>query len=130
MTDRSSGADLTTTALPQIIRPRLFLGGELLVGPGKIDLLRAVQENGSISAAARATGMGYKRAWTLLDEIRQACGGEVIEGNAGGSRGGGATVTPFGHALIKHYEAIEQACAAASEPHLKQLRRLLARLNQ
>ena len=127
MKERSSSADLKTDALPQIIRPRLFIGGELLVGPGKIDLLRAVRETGSISAAARATGVGYKRAWTLLDEIRQACGADVIASSAGGSGGGGATVTAFGESLIAHYEAVEAACGAAAAPHLKQLRRLLDR---
>ena len=125
MNERSSGAGPRTKALPKIIRPRLFLGTELLIGPGKIDLLRAVQETGSISAAARASGIGYKRAWTLLDEVRQACGAEVIASSAGGSGGGGATLTALGRALLAHYEAIEAACAAASEPHLKRLGRLL-----
>ena len=127
MIERSSGTGQRSKALPQIIRPRLFLGTELLIGPGKIDLLRAVQATGSISAAARASGMGYKRAWTLLDEIRQACGTEVIASSAGGSGGGGggATLTALGRALLAHYEAIEAACAAASAPHLKRLGRLL-----
>lgn len=123
MIERSSGTGQRSKALPQIIRPRLFLGTELLIGPGKIDLLRAVQATGSISAAA--SGMGYKRAWTLLDEVRQACGAEVIASSAGGSGGGGATLTALGRALLAHYEAIEAACAAASAPHLKRLGRLL-----
>ena len=58
----------------RIIRPRLFFGEDLLVGPGKIDLLRAVAQHGSISAAARASGMTFKRAWILLNELEQACG--------------------------------------------------------
>lgn len=108
-----------------IIRPRLFLGSELLIGPGKIDLLRAVQATGSISAAGRATGLTYRRAWSLLDELRQACGAAVIESAAGGSGGGGATLTPLGQALLQHYDAIESACSKAAVPHLKKLDRLL-----
>lgn len=111
--------------LPEIIRPRLFLGEKLLVGPGKIDLLRAVDQHSSISAAARASSMTYKRAWLLLDELRQACGAAVIDSSAGGSGGGGATVTPLGHALLEQYDAIEAACQAASAPHLRRLGRLL-----
>ena len=130
MADRKSNVDLDTRAAPQIIRPRLFLGAELLVGPGKIDLLHAVRQHGSISAAARASGMGYKRAWTLLDEIRRACGADVVESTAGGSGGGGATLTPLGDVLIKRYEAIEVSCAISSAPHLKRLARALARVNK
>jgi molybdate transport system regulatory protein len=126
MSDRRSASDSKADTLPHVIRPRLFLGSELLVGPGKIDLLRAVRETGSISAAARATGMGYKRAWILLDELREACGHEVVSSTAGGSGGGGAEVTGFGASLIGYYGAIEAACAEAAAPHLKKLRRLLA----
>jgi len=31
------------------------------IGPGKIDLLEAIDREGSISAAGRALGMSYKR---------------------------------------------------------------------
>ena len=33
------------------------------IGPGKIALLEAISREGSISAAGRALGMSYKRAW-------------------------------------------------------------------
>lgn len=71
---------------PQVIRPRVRLGDSVLIGPGKIELLRAVAEHGSISAAARALGMGYKRAWSLLDELQRACPVPILETAAGGSR--------------------------------------------
>jgi molybdate transport system regulatory protein len=112
---------------PHLIRPRLFVGGDLLIGPGKIDLLAAVGATGSISAAARATGVGYKRAWVLLDELRSACGCEVVSTAAGGSRGGGASLTDTGLALIEQYLAIEAACNAAAMPHLQRLGRRLAK---
>jgi hypothetical protein len=43
----------TASATPYLIRPRLYLGPELMLGPGKIALLKAVRDTGSISAAAR-----------------------------------------------------------------------------
>lgn len=109
----------------RLIRPRLFFGDALLIGPGKIDLLVAVGETGSISAAARTTGIGYKRAWVLLDEVRTACGREVVATAAGGSGGGGATLTDFGQALIAHYQAIEAACEASAAAHLQRLARAI-----
>jgi molybdate transport system regulatory protein len=112
---------------PSIIRPRIVLDGDLMIGPGKIDLLRAVDAHGSISAAARAQGLAYKRAWLLLDSLNQGCPSPVFHSSTGGSGGGGARLTPFGKALIAHYESIESACQEAAADHLKSLRRLLKR---
>lgn len=112
---------------PQVIRPRVRLGESVLIGPGKIELLRAVAEQGSISAAARTLGMGYKRAWSLLDELQRSVPIPLIETSAGGSKGGGAQVTAAGRALLAHYDELEQACRLAAEPALKKLDRLLRR---
>src|SRR5215216_7908989 len=56
---------------PYLIRPRIYLRPDLIVGPGKIELLKAVRDTGSISAAARTIGMSYKRAWYLLDTLNK-----------------------------------------------------------
>jgi molybdate transport system regulatory protein len=111
----------------EIIRPRVRLGDKVLIGPGKIDLLRAVAVHGSISGAARALGMGYKRAWSLLDELQRACPKPLIETSAGGSGGGGARVTDAGQALIRHYGDLEAACRQAAAPALARLASLLHR---
>lgn len=118
---------MSKTARPQIIRPRVRLGESVLIGPGKIELLRAVSEHGSISAAARALGMGYKRAWSLLDELQRSIPVPIVETAAGGSKGGGAQVTAAGHALLAHYDELDQACRLAAGPALKKLDRLLRR---
>ena len=39
------------------------------VGPGKIALLEAIAEAGSISAAARSLGLSYRRAWEVVAEM-------------------------------------------------------------
>lgn len=118
---------MSKTTRPQVIRPRVRLGESVLIGPGKIELLRAVAEHGSISAAARALGMGYKRAWSLLDELQRAIPVAIVETAAGGSKGGGAQVTAAGRELLKHYDELELACRVAAEPALKKLDRLLRR---
>lgn len=112
---------------PQIIRPRIVLKGGGIVGPGKIDLLRAVEENGSISGAGRALGMSYKRAWSLLNETNEMCGRPVINAKMGGTGGGGASLTEFGHELIQLYDQIELTCKQAVEPHLESFELLLQR---
>jgi molybdate transport system regulatory protein len=112
---------------PQVIRPRVRLGEKVAIGPGKIELLRAVATHGSISAAARSLGMGYKRAWSLLDELQQACSKPLIETSAGGAGGGGAQVTEAATALLAHYDELELACREAAAPSLSKIARLLRR---
>ena len=60
------------------IRPRVYLSPGVAVGPGKIDLLRQVDTTRSISAAARAMGMSYKRAWQLVDVLNRDFGSPVV----------------------------------------------------
>jgi hypothetical protein len=49
------------------IKIQLYCGDEIAMGPGKADLLDAIQSEGSISAAGRAMGMSYRRTWMLVD---------------------------------------------------------------
>jgi molybdate transport system regulatory protein len=106
---------------PSLIRPRIYLGPELMVGPGKIALLKGVRETASISAAARQLGMNYKRAWYLLDTLNQGFHQPVVEAVQGGRGGGGTRLTALGETLIASYEAIEAACTTAAAPHVEAL---------
>ena len=120
----------TASATPYLIRPRLYLGPELMLGPGKIALLKAVRDTGSISAAARTLGMNYKRAWYLLETLNQGFHQPVVEAAQGGRGGGGTRLTALGEALIASYTAIEAVCAAAAEPHLAAMFALTTLPNQ
>ena len=48
---------------------RLILGGDIALGPGKVQLLEAIRDTGSIAAAGRSMKMSYKRAWHLVDNM-------------------------------------------------------------
>jgi molybdate transport system regulatory protein len=48
---------------------RIELTPERRLGPGKIALLEAIARTGSLSAAARELGMGYRTAWVLIDSL-------------------------------------------------------------
>lgn len=110
-----------------LIRPRLYLGPELSLGPGKIDLLRKVGELGSISAAARALAMPYKRAWLLIDSLNRGLPAPVIETATGGRAGGGAHLTSLGEALVAAYDALETKLNATARPELDTLLKLARR---
>jgi molybdate transport system regulatory protein len=49
---------------------RLDLANRDRIGPGKIAVLEAIRDTGSISEAARQLGMSYRRAWMLVDQIK------------------------------------------------------------
>ncbi len=91
------------------------------IGPGKIALLEAIAREGSISAAGRALGMSYKRAWDLVDAMNRMTGAPVVATSPGGRHGGGAALTEAGQALVADYRAIEQTAAEAAADRLAAL---------
>ncbi|MGU3540011.1 winged helix-turn-helix domain-containing protein [Methylobacterium sp. A54F] len=100
---------------------RIDLGPDNRVGPGKVQLLEMIAEHGSISAAGRALGMSYRRAWTLVEAMNQGFGQPVVEAQIGGKAGGGARLSAFGADVVAHYRAIERAAAKAAAPFLGRL---------
>jgi molybdate transport system regulatory protein len=88
---------------------RLDLANGDRIGPGKIALLEAIRDTGSISAGARKVGMSYRRAWLLVEDINGALQEPAVLSLTGGRRGGGASVTPFGDRIIRIYRSIETA---------------------
>ena len=112
---------LSAKSLPTL-SVRIDLAPKGRIGPGKIQLLENIRECGSISAAGRAMEMSYKRAWDLVDEINRICRQAAVEPQTGGKNGGGAVLTPFGHALVARYRKIEKEAASAARKELQALR--------
>ncbi len=107
-------------------RLRLTLGARIAVGPGRIELLEAVRDAGSITAAARSLGMSYRRAWMLLDDLNRCLRAPVVESVHGGAQGGGSRLTDTGLELVRLYRHIEQTAALACAEDLELLKALLA----
>jgi len=107
-------------------RLRIYRDDSIAIGPGKVALLEAIAETGSISAAARQIGMSYRRAWMLIDETNKALSSPAVQTLAGGSHGGGTALTPVGETLIKHYRAVENTARVAATADIAALTRLLA----
>jgi molybdate transport system regulatory protein len=112
------------------VAPRLTLrvdfGPKQSIGPGKMRLLEAVESTGSISGAGRALGMSYRRAWLLIDDLNGCFTDKVVTTALGGKEGGGATLTPFGQNLLKHYRAIETEATNAAKKHIAVLAKSLS----
>src|SRR5262245_11857830 len=93
----------------------------MVLGPGKIDLIEAIDRTGSISAAGRAMGMSYRRAWLLADALNHMFRQPVIVAATGGAKGGGAELTDFGRALAAAYRRAEARTRIAVEEELAPL---------
>jgi molybdenum ABC transporter molybdate-binding protein len=81
--------------------------GESVLGPGRLELLEAIEFCHSISAAARKLGMSYRRAWLLVDSTNRAAGEELVRRQTGGRAGGGAVLTERGRAAVAAYRALQ-----------------------
>ena len=108
-------------------RLRITKGDDIAIGPGKIDLLEAIERTGSITAAAKSLDMSYRRAWLLVDTMTRCFKSPIIEAEAGGRRGGGTRLTPLGVEVVRLYRRIEAKAAKASAADVASLTRLLAR---
>ena len=95
------------------------------MGPGKAELIERIADSGSISAAARAMRMSYRRAWQLVEALNKDYRERVVTTAAGGARGGGARVTPFGLRLVAEYRAMEDKASAAIASDLRRFRRYI-----
>lgn len=84
---------------------RLYFGA-FVFGPGKADLLQAIAEEGSISAAGRRMGMSYKRAWSLVEEMNAGFATPLVASARGGAHGGGAHLTEAGQEVLAAYRAL------------------------
>jgi len=88
------------------IKLQIYCGTEIAMGPGKADLLDAIVAHGSISAAAKAMGMSYRRAWLLVDAMNRCWTAPLVEAVAGGSHERGARVTQLGEEVLRLYRAM------------------------
>lgn len=107
-------------------RLRVLLGSAIAMGPGKADLLQAIEAEGSITGAARHMGMSYRRAWLLVEVMNASFRSPLVAAARGGRRGGGARLTPLGRDALKRYRAMEAKAAATLESDMAAFRALLA----
>jgi molybdate transport system regulatory protein len=101
-----------------VVRFRIDFSEHSSVGPGKISLLEAIRETGSLSQGARDLGMSYRRAWLLVESLRRSFREPVTVASTGGKGGGGMLVTEFGDTLIKGYRQLERDFATLAERRL------------
>src|SRR5262245_34767524 len=97
-----------------VVRLRIDFAPGSALGPGKVGLLEAVDRTGSLSAAAAELGIGYKRAWSLLQSVNELFEAPLVVMSRGGRGGGGATVTERGREVITAFRSVERRASLAA----------------
>lgn len=106
-------------------RLRVFSGSAMVLGWGKILLLRQIQETGSIAEAARILGMSYNHAWSLIKLMNQHFKEPVVSASRGGPGRGGAVITPAGEKVLELYEEMASECLKATKTQWRRLQGML-----
>jgi len=116
-----------TRRVEVVPRLRFMRGAVIVLGPGKADLLEAIERAGSVRAAASALGMSYMRAWSLVRVVNSEFRSPLVRLERGGTTHGGAILTPLGRRIARLYREMERAALDAVVPGLTRLRRELRR---
>lgn len=104
---------------------RVLAAKQPAMGPGRAALLSHIARTGSITSAAQAMGMSYRRAWQLVEAMNESFNEPVVTTAIGGKRGGGAKVTALGKRLVRLYHEMETKASSAIAADLKKFSRSL-----
>jgi len=94
-------------------------------GPGKAQLLEAIESKGSIRKAAASLDMSYRRAWLLVKAVEKSLGTPVLAASSGGRKGGGAKLTTAGREVVARYRKVEAKAAKATATELRSLEKMV-----
>jgi len=85
----------------------LFAGDQQSLTESQVALLQAIDECGSITAAAKQVGVSYKTAWDRIDAMNNLSDQALVSRSAGGSRGGGTRLTDQGKRVVVGFAALQ-----------------------
>tara|TARA_R110000868_G_scaffold88411_2_gene246431 strand:- start:29 stop:856 length:828 start_codon:yes stop_codon:yes gene_type:complete len=75
----------------------------------QVDLLQAIADTGSISAAGKQVGISYKTAWDRIDTMNNMADQPLVARAAGGARGGGTVLTGYGERMLAGFLILQEA---------------------
>ena len=78
--------------------------GQVVLSTWRVDLLNAVDDTGSISSAAEAMEVPYRRAWERIHEMEERLGESLVDTEVGGAKGGGAKLTDLALDLVQRFQ--------------------------
>src|SRR5262245_48197768 len=107
--------------LVQIVDPKIrvwvVFGKGPKLGRGRAQLLRLIDERGSLRKAAAEFGLSYRNAWGYLRELERAAGFKFVERKPGGGPRSGMRLTAAGREFLACYAKFRMALEAAAGRH-------------
>lgn len=93
------------------VRGHIWIEGPegAFLGVGRVTLLEKIRDTGSITGAAKALRMSYRRAWELVESMNRQAGATLVAASTGGKGGGGATLTEAGEAAIELFRGLDES---------------------
>lgn len=88
--------------------------GKPVMGKGGAEILKAIEQQGSISQAAKSLDMSYRFVWNYIEKMENRIG-KVVERERGGKSGGKSTLTPLGKSLLEQYYGVEKQLEAIAD---------------
>ncbi len=90
-------------------RTRLVLSKEEdFFGPEVYELLKAIDETGSIQAAAARMHISYTKGWKMVNQVEKEMGLLFLNRLSGGKNGGSSEITGEGRLFMERYHAMEE----------------------
>ena len=75
-----------------------------VLGDKKCELLRAIDETGSLNEAMKKLGLTYRKTWDNLKKIEHELGFPLIIPTRGGAEGGSTVLTSEAKIMIRAFE--------------------------
>lgn len=101
-----SPPDELNTSVPVFKCSLSLQAGRDFLDEKRLQLLIAIREKKTLSAAAEELKISYKTAWSWIDSMNNAAEGPLVQSIQGGSFGGNSSLTPLGEQLLKQYELL------------------------
>ena len=89
--------------------------GRVVFGEGLARLIEAIDKLGSLSKAAKSSGISYRHAWGDIKNAEERLGFSLLERQTGGSKGGGSKIMPNARKLVEGYWHIKRNTIRASD---------------
>ncbi|WP_281793434.1 winged helix-turn-helix domain-containing protein [Desulforhabdus amnigena] len=101
-----------------VVRSKIWIedeNGDVVFGSGRLRILNAVEEHGSILAASKQLNMSYRAVWGKIKATEERLGQPLLSRKAGGARGGGSELTPLGKALVERFRQLQKLTETAAD---------------
>ena len=79
--------------------------GKVIFGKGRDDILKSIEEQHSLNAAAKKLGMSYRAAWGRLRASQERMRAKLVENDSNTTA---MQLTPLARTIIKRFKKLQQ----------------------